>query len=188
MIDFVAPQSRRRLTHACSECRARKIRCDERIPTCSNCARNGRQCITIDLRRPQRNAERRRTIGKESPINRPSPSPVSDPVSDTVVDTTDVQDKRAREPLPTLPRFLAGSGLSILAQWLKMAFQRLGVPHQMVSSNASNVHRLTSLLIQPPQSRRYLEIGLRMSTKRFLPHTEKRLGVFCRSPFPKLDL
>jgi len=27
-----------------------------------------------------------------------------------------------------------------------MAFQRLGVPHQMVSSNASNVHRLTSLL------------------------------------------
>lgn len=49
---------RKRLSCACTPCRNRKVRCDERQPKCSNCLRSGDQCITVDLRHPAATAVR----------------------------------------------------------------------------------------------------------------------------------
>ncbi|KAI4735177.1 hypothetical protein E4T50_14304 [Aureobasidium sp. EXF-12298] len=46
------PQKRVRLSRACNKCRSRKVRCDERQPSCSNCVRAGVECITTDPNHP----------------------------------------------------------------------------------------------------------------------------------------
>lgn len=56
------PQKRVRLSRACNKCRSRKVRCDERQPSCSNCVRAGIECITTDPNNPEQvttNARRR---------------------------------------------------------------------------------------------------------------------------------
>ncbi|ETS59438.1 fungal specific transcription factor domain-containing protein [Moesziomyces aphidis] len=58
---------RKRLSHACKACRARKVRCDERLPACTNCAKLRIQCITDDPRRPHiRSVTRSRASGSRT--------------------------------------------------------------------------------------------------------------------------
>ena len=52
---------RQRLSSACTQCRKRKVRCDEEQPQCSNCASRGDECVTVHPRNSALEAARRRT-------------------------------------------------------------------------------------------------------------------------------
>ncbi|CZR57795.1 uncharacterized protein PAC_07684 [Phialocephala subalpina] len=54
-----------RLSHACNLCRARKVRCDERLPSCHNCEVAGVECVTVDPKHPQAEVPRKR-VGSEA--------------------------------------------------------------------------------------------------------------------------
>ena len=55
------PHSKRqRLSTACSQCRKRKVRCDEQQPRCRNCTARGEVCVTTDPNVPNREVPRRR--------------------------------------------------------------------------------------------------------------------------------
>ncbi|KAH8685361.1 fungal-specific transcription factor domain-containing protein [Tricladium varicosporioides] len=49
---------RKRLSTACSQCRKRKVRCDEQQPKCQNCVLRGDDCITFDVKDPSQQAVR----------------------------------------------------------------------------------------------------------------------------------
>lgn len=44
------PAKRKRLSHACTRCRTKKVRCDELLPKCTNCVRANVACVTFDPR------------------------------------------------------------------------------------------------------------------------------------------
>lgn len=58
---------RLRLSRACNLCRARKVRCDERLPSCHNCEVAGVQCVTVDPKRPDAEVPRKR-VGSENTV------------------------------------------------------------------------------------------------------------------------
>lgn len=63
---------------ACNWCRAHKMKCDTEQPSCRNCQKRSIQCVTTDLRRPERSG--RRTEPKGRRANRTSlPIPSSIP-------------------------------------------------------------------------------------------------------------
>lgn len=51
---------RKRLSCACNYCRAKKTRCDEQRPRCTNCQLAGVPCITVDRRRTKATDQQRR--------------------------------------------------------------------------------------------------------------------------------
>ncbi|KAM3066787.1 hypothetical protein ACMFMG_011856 [Clarireedia jacksonii] len=51
---------RQRLSLACTQCRKRKVRCDEGQPRCGNCTSRGDECVTVHPRNPGFEAARRR--------------------------------------------------------------------------------------------------------------------------------
>ncbi|KAB8222423.1 hypothetical protein BDV33DRAFT_201411 [Aspergillus novoparasiticus] len=70
-IQVTAPRrKKRRINYACNYCRARKTRCDERKPSCSACQNAGVDCITINLRRPELQVDRREA-GRNSRLDSP---------------------------------------------------------------------------------------------------------------------
>lgn len=134
---------RKRLSHACSRCRAKKIRCDEQEPKCTNCVRANVSCVTYD---PRTLASAQRREAQRQPAASPTASnyarPASSDWNDAAHSTTSPQDSlniHASEPspaessplLPVLPRFLNGNSLSVLTQWLDLAFARLGMSHRL---------------------------------------------------------
>jgi len=144
------PRKRKRLTHACTNCRARKVRCDETQPKCSNCVKAGAECVTFDPRHPNAVVERREA---QRPYQSPSSTAATPPTypdrpsrhgsitqnrSQPAIDLDSSNQTRSAAPqptpnqelLPTLPRFTGGSSLHVLAQWLDLAFVRLNIPQR----------------------------------------------------------
>lgn len=59
-----APRSR----NGCTTCKARKVRCDETLPTCANCTRLGSECIyQTASRRAQRRSEPSTNAARQGP-------------------------------------------------------------------------------------------------------------------------
>lgn len=148
-MDYNSPtengRKRKRLTNACNRCRSRKVRCDTRLPHCTNCVKAGAQCITLDLRQPHLQAERREaqsqdlsshnhqatnshTIGCN--LERGSTPEQANTSSSLVQDDPDPSHHSPVGLLPALPRFSTGNSLYILTQWLDLAFARLGSPQR----------------------------------------------------------
>ncbi|KAJ9480418.1 Transcription factor [Pseudozyma hubeiensis] len=76
---------RKRLSHACKACRARKVRCDERLPACTNCVKSKTECITDDPRKPHL-ASVKRTRASSIGITAAAPvsaTPSEEPPADT---------------------------------------------------------------------------------------------------------
>jgi hypothetical protein len=142
-------RKRKRLTHACTQCRTRKVRCDEARPRCTNCDKAGTQCITQDPRNPGIFVERReaQSSGQTSSpgefttllsaVQLPNTETEQQhgirPASAPQLDETISPERRASpnsELLPALPRHAPGydNSLSMLSQWLDLAFIRLGIP------------------------------------------------------------
>jgi hypothetical protein len=138
------PAKRKRLSHACTRCRTKKIRCDELEPRCTNCTRAGVSCVTFDPRTlaSVQRREAQRQPGAPSPsisiqaradssaygsVGPPSMSPQH-------VLTANIAESSPAESsplLPVLPRFLNGNSLSVLTQWLDLAFARLGMTQRL---------------------------------------------------------
>jgi hypothetical protein len=131
---------RKRLTHACNACRSRKVKCDELLPSCGNCSRAGINCITID---PRNGTLAQRT---EAPTVTASPAGSNHTATKTSPEAQDLADASspvlASSLTPLLPRFVHANSLSVLTQWLNLAFARLGVD-QRVSGLSSSVNMLT---------------------------------------------
>ena len=135
---------RKRLSHACSRCRAKKIRCDEQEPKCTNCVRANVSCVTFDPRTlasaQRREAQRQPSAASPTTSNyaRPTSSQWGD-IGQTSTSPQDGPNIQVSEPspaessplLPVLPRFLNGNSLSVLTQWLDLAFARLGMSHRL---------------------------------------------------------
>jgi hypothetical protein len=142
-------RKRKRLTHACTQCRTRKVRCDEARPKCTNCDKAGTQCITQDPRNPGVFVERREA---QSSGQTSSPGDFTTPLSAVQLSNTEMEQQQGIRPasapqldetisperraspsselLPALPRHAPGydNSLSMLSQWLDLAFIRLGIP------------------------------------------------------------
>lgn len=135
---------RKRLSHACTRCRSKKIRCDELEPNCTNCVRAGVECVTFD---PRTLTTVRRRGAQSQPVEA-SPSTtgnafaqhsnyanayvqgISPPNLTGTVD--DAESPAVSSPLlPVLPRFLNGNSLSVLTQWLDLTFARLGMTQRL---------------------------------------------------------
>lgn len=138
------PVKRKRLSHACTRCRAKKIRCDELEPRCTNCARASVDCVTFDPRTlasvQRREAQRqpptpsallsthaRATSSTYGDAGPPSVSP-QHILHATIAESSPAESSPL---LPVLPRFLNGNSLSVLTQWLDLAFARLGMTHRL---------------------------------------------------------
>lgn len=138
------PAKRKRLSHACTRCRAKKIRCDELEPRCTNCARASVDCVTFD---PRTLASVQRREAQRQP---PTPSPListhARATSSTYGDAgppsvspqhilpaaiAESSPAESSPLLPVLPRFLNGNSLSVLTQWLDLAFARLGMTQRL---------------------------------------------------------
>jgi hypothetical protein len=156
MADYSSPgteheRKRKRLTNACTRCRSRKVRCDDRQPSCTNCVRAGVPCVTFDPRQPNQTAERREAQGgaPTEPGNRlarTTSSTSSAAPQQGYIDggphthasteshgpppTVDMDHMSPVGLLPTLPRFITGSSLYLLTQWLDLAFARRGSPQR----------------------------------------------------------
>ncbi|OAL03682.1 hypothetical protein IQ06DRAFT_291399, partial [Phaeosphaeriaceae sp. SRC1lsM3a] len=152
-------RKRKRLTHACSQCRSRKIRCDEAHPKCTNCTKAGTECITLDPRNPGVAVERREA---QKPVRQTLASPVcsmrsqqsepdlaSQSQPSTFVPPQERRSSPNEELLPALPRLASGYGssLSMLSQWLELAFKRLGIARQLGGDASTREERA-------PRSRR----------------------------------
>lgn len=139
------PAKRKRLSHACTRCRAKKIRCDELEPRCTNCTRAGVDCVTFD---PRTLAHvQRREAQRQPPTSSPSLPTHARATSSTygdagppsmspqhVLPTAAIAEASPAESsplLPVLPRFLNGNSLSVLTQWLDLAFARLGMTQRL---------------------------------------------------------
>lgn len=138
------PAKRKRLSHACTRCRTKKVRCDELLPGCTNCVRANVACVTFDprtLAMVQRreaqsqppaaspsvptNAYSHRLAGRDIEENGSPRQP--EPAA-----TTEAESPAVSYPyLPVLPRFLNGNSLSVLTQWLDLAFARLGMSQRL---------------------------------------------------------
>jgi hypothetical protein len=138
---------RKRLSHACTRCRSKKVRCDELEPNCTNCVRAKVACVTFD---PRTLTAARRREAQSQPAEA-SPSARSHVFTSTPsVEEAGKQsasqhgltaaDDEAESPavssplLPVLPRFLNGNSLSVLTQWLDLAFARLGMTQRLHST------------------------------------------------------
>lgn len=81
------PQKRIRLFRACNKCRSRKVRCDERQPSCTNCVRAKVECITTDPNDPNQlstHARRRAGTGHATSPSASAHSPTADRASAAV--------------------------------------------------------------------------------------------------------
>lgn len=139
---------RKRLSHACTRCRSKKVRCDELEPNCTNCVRANVACVTIDPR--TLTAARRREAQSQPAEASPSASSYAfagtsgnqgvASQSPSQQDLAATADDEAESPavssplLPVLPRFLHGNSLSVLTQWLDLAFARLGMRQRLHST------------------------------------------------------
>jgi hypothetical protein len=141
------PNKRKRLSHACTRCRSKKVRCDELEPNCTNCVRARVACVTFDPR--TLTAARRREAQSQPAEASPSASShgyIGAPSNQEVATYSPSQqhlataDDEAESPavssplLPVLPRFLHGNSLSVLTQWLDLAFARLGMAQRLHST------------------------------------------------------
>lgn len=147
----VGTLKRKRLTTACNRCRSRKLRCDDRLPSCTNCQKTSSECITQDPRQPYVEVERREA---QSLAHSPLKSTASRNRSQSISATADAHLRAASTealpetgsarpryyheatvglfsgPLPAIPIFLSGNCLFMLTQWLDLAFARIGLPER----------------------------------------------------------
>lgn len=138
------PTKRKRLSHACTRCRSKKIRCDELEPRCTNCTRAGVDCVTFDPRTLA--SVQRREAQRQPPTSSPSLSTHARATSSTYGDAgppsvsprnvvpanmAEASPAESSPLLPVLPRFLNGNSLSVLTQWLDLAFARLGMTQRL---------------------------------------------------------
>jgi hypothetical protein len=138
------PAKRKRLSHACTRCRAKKIRCDELEPRCTNCTRASVSCVTFDPRTLA--SVQRREAQRQPPTSSPSLSTNARATSSTYGDAgppsmspqnvvpahiAESSPAESSPLLPVLPRFLNGNSLSVLTQWLDLAFARLGMTQRL---------------------------------------------------------
>jgi hypothetical protein len=146
-------RKRKRLTHACLQCRSRKIRCDEAHPKCTNCTKAGSECVTLDPRNPGVAVERREA---QKSVRQPLASPVcstrsqhsehdlaSQSQPSTFVPPQERRSSPSEELLPALPRLASGYGssLSMLSQWLELAFKRLGIARHLGAEASTGEER-----------------------------------------------
>lgn len=145
-----APNSlkRKRLNHACDRCRARKVRCDDARPDCTNCVKANAKCTTRDPRNPSAAVVRHEAqlpLNDSSSITRaqsihtifsppgatPSLTSPSNSIRANIIEKESENDVQspghgsAAPRLPAFPRFINGNSLYILTQWLDLAFVRL---------------------------------------------------------------
>jgi hypothetical protein len=135
-------RQRKRLSTACDRCRRRKVRCDDLLPVCTNCSKAGTECVTRDLRNPNVPAQRREAQSRDGPVHERAPSDLSNltPVESSTgiasgtpilaEQPTPDRDGLFVGPLPAIPSFTSGNSLSVLTQWLDLAFARLGLPER----------------------------------------------------------
>lgn len=139
---------RKRLNHACDRCRARKVRCDDLRPDCTNCVKANAICTTKDPRNPSAPVVRHEAqapFDGFSPVARiqsahaafsPSAASLSftspnNSVRASIIEKESENDVQspghgsAAPRLPAFPRFINGNSLYILTQWLDLAFVRL---------------------------------------------------------------
>lgn len=133
---------RKRLSHACTRCRAKKIRCDELEPRCTNCARASVDCVTFDPRTlasvQRREAQRQPPTPSQLTHARATSStygdagpPSASPQHILPAAIAEPSPAESSPLLPVLPRFLNGNSLSVLTQWLDLAFARLGMTQRL---------------------------------------------------------
>ncbi|KAK4959088.1 hypothetical protein LTR10_003887 [Elasticomyces elasticus] len=134
-------RKRKRLMNACIRCRTRKVKCDDRDHQCTNCFKANAACVTYNPRQPDAPAERREAQ-KDAPASAAdhhrrafsrtnSDHPTSrdgQGTSDERTPSVAVDHLSPVGLLPALPRFITGSSLFLLTQWLDLAFTRLGSP------------------------------------------------------------
>ena len=138
------PAKRKRLSHACTRCRAKKIRCDELEPRCTNCTRAGVSCVTFDPRTlasvQRREAQRQPGVSSQSISNHARADssaygdvgpPSMSPQHVLAANIAESSPAESSPLLPVLPRFLNGNSLSVLTQWLDLAFARLGMTQRL---------------------------------------------------------
>jgi hypothetical protein len=138
------PAKRKRLSHACTRCRTKKIRCDELEPKCTNCVRSSVDCVTFDPRTlasvQRREAQRQPGVPSPSASHhaRAASSAFGDaelsrmsPQNVLPVSIAESSPAESSPLLPVLPRFLNGNSLSVLTQWLDLAFARLGMTQRL---------------------------------------------------------
>ncbi|KAJ9419701.1 hypothetical protein FOXG_07018 [Fusarium oxysporum f. sp. lycopersici 4287] len=61
----------------CRECKRRKVKCDERLPSCFNCARRGMTCSLTPSQPSPQNIEPVRRDGIDNTVTNPSPDALS---------------------------------------------------------------------------------------------------------------
>lgn len=164
---------RKRLSTACTRCRNRKVRCDDKLPACTNCQKAGAQCVTQDLRYP--NVEVQRREAQSQPYSPSKLIPAKETPQSTGSESTNVQSSSIGEtdrsrfnlsssngrpqqdsnanglysgPLPAIPRFISGNCLFILTQWLDLAFARIGLPERFSWQYRANKLRTEDHLIR----------------------------------------
>lgn len=148
LVGMNAPNKRKRLNHACDRCRARKVRCDDLRPNCTNCVKANAECTTRDLRNPSATVVRHeaqlpphgllpttRFQSVHSVYNpsgtTPSTTSPSNSIRPSIIEKESENDVQspgrgsAAPRLPAFPRFINGNSLYILTQWLDLAFVRL---------------------------------------------------------------
>jgi hypothetical protein len=168
------PAKRKRLSHACTRCRCKKIRCDELEPKCTNCSRANVDCVTFDPRTlasvQRREAQRQPDTPSPSASNnaRASTSTSRDveiarPSLENVLSANMAESSPAESSplLPMLPRFLNGNSLSVLTQWLDLAFARLGMSQRL--------HRTYNEIRSREQRPTYARPTLGADDRDFLP-------------------
>ncbi|KAJ5326204.1 uncharacterized protein N7506_009306 [Penicillium brevicompactum] len=131
-----ASSKRKRLSHACNNCRQKKTRCDEQQP-CRPCEQAGVECITTDKRRDGAPVARRRRTGASVSSQPPTTPSFSSPSNDHIPSVLSAQDRPrlwsqcwGRERwrtgrLPMMPRLSGGSMLELTNEWLNLAFYRM---------------------------------------------------------------
>src|SRR5690554_1035830 len=90
--------SKWRISKACEDCRARKIRCDGQLP-CSRCKMRGLDCVYRDKPRNRQRASQQRPVRTLSPAV--SDTPVSSRPSDTSASVTATY--QSRSPSDVVP-------------------------------------------------------------------------------------
>jgi hypothetical protein len=138
------PTKRKRLSHACTRCRTKKIRCDELEPKCTNCVRSSVNCVTFDPRTlasvQRREAQRQPDTSSPSVSNHALATssafgdadvPRMSPQNVLPASIAESSPAESSPLLPVLPRFLNGNSLSVLTQWLDLAFARLGMTQRL---------------------------------------------------------
>ena len=138
---------RKRLSHACTRCRSKKVRCDELEPNCTNCVRAKVACVTFDPRtltaarrreaqtQPAEASPARSSYGYAGAPRKDDSRARSASQQGLAAADDEVESPAVSSPLlPVLPRFLNGNSLSVLTQWLDLAFARLGMTHRLHST------------------------------------------------------